>query len=289
MFADTKNIIISTGNILHINRKAGQKTSEELFDCLKLTLNEPVSNEKNAQILRLNDDLTAKITEHERSNIKIGAKIFVNRACPKNLESAIDGLLDVLGVESLDNLILAFHPSKTVEVPNGNVNGRLHNGNHPGEEPSVASIYATSVPTERSIEWGGHSIKAALIDLKKLWKVLENYSAQKKITQLGIADLDTDSLINLYTTASVRPTIVQINLSACCVVPPPLQEFCNKNDIQLLTHSDPEEVISSTAFNEIGSDLVAAFIPTWTARYQVHVKCRGVLTAKGFIVGAEQD
>lgn len=205
-----------------------------------MTLNEPVVNVKNAQIFRVNDDLTAKITEHERANIKIGAKIFVNRACPKNLESAIDGLLNVLGVESLDNLILAYHPSKTIGIRNGNINGRILNGNHPEDEPSVASIYATSVPKERSIEWGGNSVKAALNDLKKLWKVLENYSEQKKITQLGIADLDTDSLIDLYRTSSVRPTIVQINLSACCVVPPALQEFCNKNDIQLLTHSDPE-------------------------------------------------
>lgn len=37
----------------------------------------------------------------------------------------------------------------------------------------------------------------------------------------------------------VKPNIVQINLTACCVVPPALQEFTKQNDIQLLTHSDP--------------------------------------------------
>lgn len=215
--------------------------SFQLLDCLKLTLSDPLVNKKTAQLIRNNDDLTAKITEHERANIKIGAKVFINRPCTKNLESAIDGLLNVLGVDSLDNLILAYHPSKTIErTTNGNINGRLHNGNRAEDEPSVASIYASSVPKERSIEWGGHSIKTALNDLKKLWNVLENYSEQKKIAQLGIADLDTDSLIDLYTTSTVKPTITQINLSACCVVPPSLQEFCNKNDIQLLTHSDPE-------------------------------------------------
>lgn len=209
------------------------------MDCLKLTLVDPIVDAKTGQVSRNNDDLTVKITEHERANIKIGAKVFINRPCTANLESAIDSLLDVLGVQCLDNLILAYHPSKTA-VQNGNVNGRLSNGNHPDDEPSVASIYASSVPRERSIEWGGNSIKAALNDLRKLWKVLERYSEQKKITQLGIADLDTDSLIDLYSTCSVKPTIAQINLSACCVVPPSLQEFCNKNDVQLLTHSDPE-------------------------------------------------
>lgn len=48
------------------------------------------------------------------------------------------------------------------------------------------------------------------------------------------------------------------------------------------------EVISSSALNDIG-DEVTGLVPSWTARYQVHVKCRGVLAAKGFIVGAEQD
>lgn len=27
--------------------------------------------------------------------------------------------------------------------------------------------------------------------------------------------------------------------------------------------------------------------PVWTVRYQVHLKCRGVLTVKGFLVGAQ--
>jgi glutamate--cysteine ligase regulatory subunit len=61
-----------------------------------------------------------------------------------------------------------------------------------------------------------------------------------QIGQLGIADLDVDSLKEIYHSSTVHPTITQINLSACCVVPPPLQEFCNSNDIQLLTHSDPQ-------------------------------------------------
>lgn len=37
----------------------------------------------------------------------------------------------------------------------------------------------------------------------------------------------------------VKPSIIQINLSSCCVVPPALQEFTKQNDVQLLTHNDP--------------------------------------------------
>jgi len=56
---------------------------------------------------------------------------------------------------------------------------------------------------------------------------------------IGICDVDTQLFIQLYTWARVKPSIVQINLASCCVVPPELAEFCKENSIQLLTHSDP--------------------------------------------------
>ncbi|KAJ8870391.1 hypothetical protein PR048_029412 [Dryococelus australis] len=37
----------------------------------------------------------------------------------------------------------------------------------------------------------------------------------------------------------VKPSIIQINLATCCVVPPALQEFTKDHNVQLLTHSDP--------------------------------------------------
>lgn len=212
----------------------------KLFDCLKLTLADPVVNPKTGQINRNNDDLLTKVTEDERNNLKIGAKVFINRPCTVNLEAAIDSLLNVLQVECLDNLILAYHPAKTAYT-NGTSNGRIPNGS------DGTTNLSTSVPKEGVLEWGNAS---ALHDLKKLWRTLENYAEQKKISQLGIADLDTESLTELYTTCAVKPTIAQINLSACCVVPPSLQEFCAKNDIQLLTHSDPEGMFCISMQNE---------------------------------------
>lgn len=48
-------------------------------------------------------------------------------------------------------------------------------------------------------------------------------------------------------------------------------------------------IISKNSFNELNNDLLQPFSPTWTSRYQVHIKCRGVLTAKGFLLGAARD
>ncbi|XP_055318475.1 glutamate--cysteine ligase regulatory subunit [Sitodiplosis mosellana] len=278
MLNDKRKILVSTGNILNVNKKAGQKTNEELFDCLNLTMSDPVVDTKAGIIARSNDDLLAKVKEYERNDIKIGAKVFLNHSDPNLLHEAIDSLLQVLKIDHLDNLILGFHPldgakskSNGTDKTNGYQNGSL----------------GSSLTKESLLTWGDTA--TAIDELKELWQVLETYADDKRICQLGIADLDTDTLIELYTSCRVKPTISQINLSACCVVPPSMQEFCAKNEIQLLTHSDSEVLITKDSFNEINSNLLQPFTPTWTSRYQVHIKCRGVLTARGFLMGAARD
>lgn len=199
----------------------------QLFDCLNVTLSDAVIDGKAGIISRNNDDLLAKVTEFERANIKIGAKVFVNYPNPNLLQEAIDSLLNILEIDHLDNLILAYHP---LDESRPKANGS-----------STAHQNGTK---ENTLAWGENG--TAVNDLKKLWQVLESYADDKRICQLGIADLDTDTLIDLHTTSRIKPAISQINLSACCVVPPSMQEFCTKNDIQLLTHSDSEGLNTHT-------------------------------------------
>lgn len=280
MLDDKRQIIISTGNILNVNKKAGQKTHEELFDCLNLTVSDPVIDAKAGTISRNNDDLAAKVSEFERSDIKIGAKVFLNHANPNLLHEAIESLLQLLQIKHLDNLILAYHP---LDVSNA----KATNGTDKTNGLQNGSL-ASSLPKEQSLLTWGDS-KTSIDELKKLWHVLETYADDGRICQLGIADLDTDSLIELYTSCRIKPIISQINLSACCVVPPSMQEFCSKNEIQLLTHSDSEVITSKESFNELDNELLQPFTPMWTSRYQVHIRCRGVLTARGFLIGSSRD
>lgn len=208
---------------------------KQLFDSLKLTTLDTASRSKNGHFYRNNDDLQAKMTEHKRDDIKIGVKVFLNTESIDYLRLSIDTLLKTLEVDHLDNLILAYHPKSSSSSTTITTNGHSHmNGGGDLHSPNINGIGKEGV-----IEWGDGSTNA-LNSLKKLWKTLEQYADEKKICQLGIADLDTESLKELYDGSVVKPTIAQINLSACCVVPPSMQEFCNKNFIQLLTHSDPE-------------------------------------------------
>lgn len=184
---------------------------------------------KAATITRNGDDVLAKVTEYDRKDIKIGAKVFLNHPNPNLLREAIDNLLQNLQIDYLDNLILAYHP---LDVSMAKTNGTDKSNGH------TNGTLSSSLPKEGLLTWGDSN--TSVNELKKLWQVLETYADEKRICQLGIADLDTDTLINLYTSCRVKPIISQINLSACCVVPPSMQEFCAKNEIQLLTHSDSE-------------------------------------------------
>lgn len=217
----------------------------QLVDCLRATFaeqtisevqqNGDVLAEPSARILERTNAGQVQVIEEggERSNVKIGAKIFINQNSTENLRWALQQLYRTLNVEHLDNLILAYHPTKTtngVVTENGGTTTTTTNGTTTAENGGSS---------EAVLQWG-HGHVTAQNDLIALWKVLEEYAKEKRISQLGVADLDASSLKKLYDEAETRPTIAQINLQACCVVPPSLQEFCNKNDIQLLTHSDPE-------------------------------------------------
>lgn len=271
LLKENVNVIVSTGNVLNVSdlrKKAGQKPTDELTDCLRATFAEAEVVEDADQqprlITRKNDDLQEKVKEHQRTDIKIGAKIFLNHYSETCLSEAVEKLFETLNVSYLDNLILAYHPRAMDGSAGGESNGEVKEG---------------------VIQWAIGSDNA-VNNLKKLWSTLEKYATDKKIGQLGIADLDVDSLRMLLEASTVHPTITQINLAACCVVPPQLQEYCGQNDIQLLTHSDPQELLPRQSMNELE---LGAYHSSWTTRYQVHIKCRGVLAAKGFIVGLAKN
>lgn len=172
------DIIVSTGNVLSLNKKPGRKSAEELTEAMKtLDLTKTLTQKL---ISRSPDDLHEKLRENDRSEISIGAKIFLNTngkpskvSTNEFLKEAVNSLVETLGVEYVDGVVLAYH---------SNLKG--------------------------------------IDELAVLWKNLEDHYDLKTISQLGISDADTETIEDLCKTARVPPVIVQINLSSCCVVPP---------------------------------------------------------------------
>ncbi|XP_015184034.1 PREDICTED: glutamate--cysteine ligase regulatory subunit isoform X2 [Polistes dominula] len=122
-----------------------------------------------------------------------------------------------------------------------------------------------------------HDSEDILMSLKSLWRAVEEYVKVGKLSSVGLSDLSTNTFIELFQWANVKPAIVQINLATCCVVPPALQEFSKANDVQLLTHSDPSEILPEDKLKEIFGSPVSLH---WVVKYQIHLKCRGDAVAE---------
>ncbi|KAK2175732.1 hypothetical protein NP493_711g01021 [Ridgeia piscesae] len=130
--------------------------------------------------------------------------------------------------------------------------------------------------------------------LQASWLTLERLHKCFKVFSLGVADLNKTQLEGLYSWAEVKPSINQVNLDSCCVMPPELVEFAKEFDIQLLTHSDPHDILTEAAFQGVMADKMtspdsANWQPSWVVRYSVLIKCRGVIHAKGYIMKAQRD
>jgi glutamate--cysteine ligase regulatory subunit len=144
-------------------------------------------------------------TDQESGKIKIVAKIFLNEFADDSIDEAIEGLLN--NCSTTPTVILAYHPTCRSDV-------------------------------ERFI-WADNNTKSKE-NFKFMWKKLRALVAAGKIGQLGIADMDLETITSIFDDNKFDFTILQINTQTCCVVPPELQQFCKEHDIQLLTHSDPQ-------------------------------------------------
>lgn len=300
-----QNVVISTGNI--INNEVGQrKSNEELYDGLKITLHKDPSAERmvveidelHGRVLCATQELNNKLTENGRNEISIGAKIFLNKNSSEYIHEAVEALLNILNVTHVDNVVLAYHPNVSADGNPVAVASATRVATTDSESVSTSSAPSSTSSLRKSpcseervagkgetaSNWSQRNGDQGVAELKLLYKTLEQYAQKQQIKQLGIADLDAKALEELHKSAEVQPTIAQVNLANCCVVPADLQEFCKEHELVLNTHSDPELLLPEEQF----TGLAPGYSIDWALRYQVHVRCRGVLTAKGYIVGASK-
>ncbi|XP_074027384.1 glutamate-cysteine ligase modifier subunit isoform X2 [Leptinotarsa decemlineata] len=239
--------IINTGNILSINditKKPNQNPSEELVDAVNCTIKEfQTSDTSQPQ----SDHLL--IVNRQNDNLKISEHEL------SDLKIGFKVFLNNDNQESFTEAI-----QKALMILNVNsIDDLIISFKHKQSEDK----------------------KDDLSQIQTVWKILESFVSEEKIKQIGIADIEENTFRALHEWAQVKPTIIQINLASCCVVPPTLQTFCKENNIKLLTHSDPSDILPKSSGEGIfGKPLVLK----WALRYLIHVKCRGVLTTKGYLL-----
>lgn len=210
--------------------------------------NENGGSESSTKFVSIPDDINNSSADEEGST-KTVTKLFMNEFHEDTVDEALHYVVKLCPTPP--NLILAYAPTSKIQ------NNRF--------------VWAEEMCAAK-----------AKANFKLLWEKLRVAKKEGKIAQLGICDIDLDTIKEIFGD-EYDFTILQINISTCCVVPPELTAFCKEKDIQLLTHSDPQVILPTCHLSEIDNNLVDYKVK-WIARYVETLVCRGIIKKKGFIV-----
>ncbi|CAF1056382.1 unnamed protein product [Rotaria sordida] len=122
-------------------------------------------------------------------------------------------------------------------------------------------------------------VQIKLDDFLPLWRIIEDYIDKQKILSAGVCDFMLPLLSDLYDSCNHKPYANQINL---------------EHNIQLLTHSDPIDIINETDFQEVIRKYCHEYDsinwkPLSIVRYNSVIKNRGIIKTKGFFIYAKRE
>ncbi|KAH0551086.1 hypothetical protein GP486_007565, partial [Trichoglossum hirsutum] len=220
-----------------------------------------------------------------RSQYDITVKLFYLPDVPSSRYSvhameAIEPVLKELQIQSIDLLIVSF-PSVTFDADDED-----------GDECDITSSEVSQ-------------------DIKTIvpaWRTFETLHANGTIAQLGLAEFGSQRLARFLPHTKIRPSVDQINVRDCCVVPKPLILYAKQEGIELLTHNDCTNILPTGTLRELlGSGKNGAGVlaesreanaagyegltgevePQFVVKYTAVVKDRGVVENKGYFAVAE--
>lgn len=135
------------------------------------------------------------------------------------------------------------------------------------------------------------------------WRSLEKLQAEGLVQKLGIAEFGVARLSKFLEQTKTKPSVNQINVRDCCVVPKPLILYAKQHQVELLTHNDCTNILPRGTLRQIlgpkegGSGVLAGesnveglkgdVVPQWVVKYTAVVKDRGVVENKGYFAVAE--
>lgn len=136
------------------------------------------------------------------------------------------------------------------------------------------------------------------------WRALEQLHADGLVLQIGVSEFGRERLAKFLPRTIIRPSVDQINVRDCCVVPKSLIIYAKEQNIELLTHNDCTNILPrGTVRNVLGSGGKGAAVltgpdacsdglkgeiePQWVVKYTAVVRDRGVIENKGYFAAAE--
>eukprot|EP00088_Acartia_fossae_P023874 TRINITY_DN24855_c0_g1_i4.p1 TRINITY_DN24855_c0_g1~~TRINITY_DN24855_c0_g1_i4.p1 ORF type:complete len:281 (+),score=57.73 TRINITY_DN24855_c0_g1_i4:38-844(+) len=260
-------ILIVGGNVVkdaEFRRKmAGRDAAVELQlvleDLIQSKLEAEMKSCSGGEIELKKEEPAAKVTtaDYERGQLKITLKIFLRDFSLENLQEALNTALKFLSTDHVDSLFLAV-PTEATPV--------LGLGSGSGEDEDHTD---------------------ALNSLIKLWNQVENMIQKEQVLSAGLSDLRPAVFTDLFDKSSHKPEKIQVNLKVCCSVPQELASFAKENNVDVLTHTDPEELLPEETlrnllYPHLGRE-AGHFSPHWIVRYLVQVRDRGILAEKRYL------
>ena len=218
----------------------------------------------------------------ERSQYDITVKLFflphtlASKRCTHTRE-AIYLVLKVLKMPSIDLLIVSF--------------------------PGVSFDADDEEEEDEEPNWTQQSSEEDLNAMIDTWRAVEHLHEEGTALQVGVSEFGSERLQKFLQRTKVRPSVDQINVRDCCVVPKSLILYAKQEKIELLTHNDCTNVLPSGTVRELlgagenGAAVLAGLEghdglkgevePQWVVKYTAVVRDRGVIENKGYFAMAD--
>lgn len=257
-------------------------------------------------------DLASSGVTEEAAEYDVTAKLFYLPSIPparrcEHTREAVELVLEELHVPAIDLLIVSF-PGISFDADDEEESD--------AEDEGGAAVAAAVAGGAGQGEANGASHVDDIDTMVDAWRTLEDLHAKGLIRKLGLAEFGSHRLSRFLrrtstaaTTANearkgVRPSVDQINVRDCCVVPKQLILYARQEGIELLTHNDCVNVLPRGTIRELlgpggagvlavpgqdGDGLRGEVEPQWVVKYTAVVKNRGVIENKGYFASAEVD
>lgn len=121
-------------------------------------------------------------------------------------------------------------------------------------------------------------------DFLQTYRTLETLVDEGLVEQIGLSEFGTARLAQVLEVARIKPSVDQINVRDCCVVPVPLIQYAKEKGIKLLTHDDCYDVLSKDSLEGLLGEfaITEKVKPVWVIKYTAVVRDRGVVENKGY-------
>lgn len=237
------------------------------------------TSQENGSLYVPSNDFAQTGLAEERSQYDITVKLFFlpNTSASERCEhtkEAVDLVLKELHMDSIDLLIVSF--------------------------PGV-SFDADDEEEEEDLQSGEGEDLDAMI---QTWRALECLHSKGVARQIGLAEFGNERLEKFLPRTKIKPSVDQINVRDCCVVPRSLILYAKSENIELLTHNDCTNILPRGTVRELlgsgdngagvltGPDdrsegLRGEVEPQWVVKYTAVVRDRGVIEDKGYFAMAE--